>query len=242
MSEKHSQDYIDSYFKERGWTNNSVYINGDEKLTALCPKKHECQISYNKFQQGRKCPTCSKKKKPTTEQVRIYLKNLNWTLLSEYKDAKTKMKLICPNNHITYKTYDNFKNKNRGCRECWIDSNRGSNHQNWNEDRTRRTRYRYLQFSKYNISILEDDPNYNNILKTPEKYNIDHIQPRIAFIDNNLDNIYDPILIKKICNLRENLRIIPKEINGSKGGKYIQEDFIKWFNLKILKENNFVFD
>lgn len=55
--------------------------------------------------------------KLTYEQVKGRIEAKGWQLLSEeYKNARTKLKMKCPNGHITYKTLDNFKNS--GCREC----------------------------------------------------------------------------------------------------------------------------
>ena len=125
------------------------------------------------------------------------------------------------------------------------------NNPRWNENRTRTVRSKYLSFDLNKIDILKDDPNYEEYLKLNEESNIertkgnihhktkmvvDHIYPRIAFIDSNLDIDYDKKIIKKICNSRDNLRIISKENNTSKGGKYNQEEFIKWFEDQLILE------
>ena len=55
--------------------------------------------------------------KLTYEQVKERIEARGWQLLSEeYKNARTKLKMKCPNGHITEKTLDNFNNS--GCREC----------------------------------------------------------------------------------------------------------------------------
>lgn len=242
MFQRHTQEFIDNEFEKKGWKNNSQYKNDCTKLDATCPRNHKCKISYNKFQQGRGCAICSQRKKPTYDEVKLIVESNGWKLISDsYTDAKTKMEMICQNDHINYKTLDAFKNKKQRCGKCWRNNNYGKNHKNWNIDRTRKDRYKYLQFSKYNIEILKDDINYNNCIINSNLYSIDHIFPRVAFIDNELDTFYDLKIIKKICNLRENLRIVLRSDNGAKGGKYNQNEFIKWFNLKMLEENNFVF-
>ena len=123
----------------------------------------------------------------------------------------------------------------------------GEKHPMYNPDRTRKRRSDLLKFDYKHEIILNDDPMYNEYIEYKQistqikkskyaakpKYSIDHIQPRVAFIDNDLDNIYGTKTIKKICNLRENLRIITKEENGHKAGKYTQEEFMTWFNEKI---------
>jgi hypothetical protein len=101
------------------------------------------------------------------------------------------------------------------------------------KDRTISYRRRYLLTNKSDINTLKDDPNYETYLINKIKYSIDHIYPRVAFIDNNLDKEYNSKIVKQICNLRENLRIIPMNENKSKSGKYNQEEFMNWFNNKI---------
>lgn len=100
---------------------------------------------------------------------------------------------------------------------------------------SRKLTYEYV----YNyFNILKDEPLYENYIQSQKeakesykvwdtsKYAVDHIFPRIAFIDNNLDKIYNHKLIKEICNLRENLRIIPQKENSDKHAKYNQEEFM----------------
>lgn len=55
--------------------------------------------------------------KLTYEQVKERIEARGWQLLSEeYKNARTKLKMKCPNGHIVEKTLDNFNNSS--CREC----------------------------------------------------------------------------------------------------------------------------
>lgn len=55
--------------------------------------------------------------KLTYEQVKEIIEAKGWQLLSEeYKNARTKLKMKCPNGHVVEKTLDNFNNS--GCKEC----------------------------------------------------------------------------------------------------------------------------
>lgn len=55
--------------------------------------------------------------KLTYEQVKERVEARGWQLLSEeYKNARTKLKMKCPNGHIVEKTLDSFNNC--GCKEC----------------------------------------------------------------------------------------------------------------------------
>lgn len=225
------------------------YINTKSPLEYLCNCGNINKGEYHDFIRTKGCRTCesikrSKSNKTPYETICNEFKKLNCTLLTpecDYIGVRTTADYICECGNKNKIIINNFLRGSR-CRSCGYKKNEGEGNPVWQKDRTRRKRSNTLQFNKKNINILYDDPNYNDILKTPEKYHIDHVFPRIAFIDNNLDTIYDHALIRKICNSRDNLKIIPRLENESKAGKYIQEDFIKWFNLKILKENNFVFD
>lgn len=56
-------------------------------------------------------------KKLTYEEVKNRVEHRGWKLLSnEYKNARTKLKMECPNGHITEKTLDSFNISD--CKEC----------------------------------------------------------------------------------------------------------------------------
>lgn len=245
MSIKNTQEYISEYFKNEGWKNFSIYKNGQEKLNLECPEGHNCKISFNKFQQGNRCSKCSKKEKYTPEFVNNYFQNEGWCIETIFKNVKTKLKVICPNGHKQEKTFDKFKQGQR-CSICFYKNNIEKNNIRYKSDRSRKKRLKYLQFSYYHFNILNDDPMYKNYLKYKKEskdniYSVDHIFPRVAFIDNNLDKIYDEKIIKRICNIRENLKIVTKKYNTAKSGNYNQKEFITWFNVKLLKDQNFCF-
>ena len=246
MRKSHSQEFVENYHREHEYTLNSIYINNRIKNNLTCSNNHNCFIAFDKFQQGRRCAKCSnKKEKLTHEFVFNYYSKENYTMHNIYNTCGHKDKLTCPKGHKWSTNFDNFKSKNNRCFTCHCENNRGKNNPNYKKDRTRRKRTAYLQFDLSKLNILKDDPLYDNYIQSQTdakeseniyektKYTVDHIQPRIAFVDNNLDKIYGEPLIKKICNSRENLRIISRKNNGSKGGKYNQEQFLEWFNKKI---------
>ena len=218
----------------------SEYYNPKEKLTFCCPShnNHHYRMLWGNFQNGHRCKKCSDIKNGTLKRnsinyIQKYLFLNEDTLLStEYKNAHKKLDIKCSDNHIFHMSWNTYQRGHR-CWTCFKNNNRGEKHPNWNADRTRPRRLWYLQFNLNNLSILNKDANYSLYLHTNE-YNIDHIFPRVAFIDNNLDRIYDKKLIYEICNSIDNLRIIPKEENTSKGGKYNQDEFMNWFENKLI--------
>lgn len=57
-------------------------------------------------------------KKLTTEYVDKYFEQFNWTLLEQYSNINKKLKCLCPEGHLNYKTFNNFKYLNSRCTIC----------------------------------------------------------------------------------------------------------------------------
>lgn len=247
-NESLTQEYVDNYISSFGWTNTSVYTNNRTKLELICPTGHKRSICFSKFKSGNRCAVCSKKEILTPDLIEDALIEEGWAWInkSEYKNTNINITIKCPKGHTCSMRFQHFKNGVR-CKTCFYTNNVGANHARWKEDRTRAIRSQHIAFNHDNIDILKDDPNYDNFIyykqfaKDNKKsmhelrniYSVDHIYPRIAFIDNDLDKKYDIKIVRKICNLRENLQILELSENVSKNGKYNQEEFIEWFNIKL---------
>lgn len=241
MSKKHTQEFIDNYINKQGWKNLSTYKNNETKLNLICPEGHSVYMIFNVFQRGCRCIECYRDSlKLNVLDVNKYITNEGWINNSKYINKHTKLDLICPNNHKCRISFNNFE-RGRRCKSCYLNNNKGENSPVWKEDRTRRTRANFLSFDTRNKEILKNIKNFKLLDNNLETYNVDHIYPRMAFIDNDLDKLYENIIVKKICNSLDNLQILTKFDNQSKSCKYNHEEFIKWFNIKIMKESNFVF-
>ncbi len=95
------------------------YIKSGEKLLMKCPEGHECYITFNKFQQGRRCSKCSNNTKYTYEFVKKYIESFDYQLLSdEYINSKTNLTMRCKEGHIFKTTFSSFKNLNTRCPYC----------------------------------------------------------------------------------------------------------------------------
>ncbi len=250
MPAKLKHEFVFNEYAKRGYTLLDLYKNSDHKSKVMCPKGCVTEMRYNNFKYGADCLLCSGVAPYTHEFIFNEYAKEGYVLDSIYKRNKHKDDLICPRGHKIKMKYNNFQQGDR-CRDCKYEDMSGENHYRFNHDRTRKRRTDYLRFDLRRIKILKDDPNYDTYKsakiksKLESKLNnnphvkcsmtVDHIFPRTAFIDNDLDLIHDSKIIQKICNLRENLRILPREENGSKGGKYDQEEFMKWFS-EIIKK------
>lgn len=221
------------------------YINGHTKIPFLCLIcENKSYNTFNNFYSGHRCKYCSNKIKQENTRLKFQniffeeLKNDRCIILDiKYIDAHKPIKYICNNGHTTSINWNNYKQGKR-CKQCFYINNTGENHCNFKGGKTRTKRSEYLSFDQKKICLLSDDPSYTIYLQEmnkeeKNKYSVDHIFPRIAFIDNNFDKIYDKYFIKRICNLRENLRIITNKENSEKRGKYNPEEFMEWFNLKL---------
>ena len=231
----------------------SEYKGTNTPMPYICSCGNISKNRFNDFQKGGRCVDCkgrfnNKKFKLNFQRIldecKIDGTKCNSTL-NDYINEKSILSFTCPKCNLTYfRSWKYFGQKKRRCPECSIKNRSGKNHYNYKvKNRDRKITSKSLSFDLNKINILKDDPNFENYVQSKEKFNknliykneysIDHIFPRIAFIDNNLDEIYGVIKIKEICNIRENLRIIHYKENCSKGCKYDQETFLYWFNYHI---------
>lgn len=241
MSKKYTQEYVDYIFEINGCECLGNYIDANTNIKYKCICGTISATTFSHFSKGHRCKQCriqSVKDKKTIkkEQVIDILSKEGYELLSEYKKIKDKITIKCNNGHIYETSFNNFKNGKKRCRQCWVNYYQGDKVYNYNPDRNKRKLSKLLSFKLYNIDLLQDDINYNKYLKNKKDYNIDHVFPRVAFIDNELHLKYDMRTLRNICNSRDNLQIIPKIDNLKKSGKYNNSDFLTWF--KEYTRNN----
>lgn len=97
---------------------SSEYWNNQSKLSLKCPLGHEFKMTYGHFQQGQRCPHCNKCKKLTYEEVKRYIEDFKYKLLSNiYENTKEKLLIECPEKHIFEMNFHNFKQRQR-CPHC----------------------------------------------------------------------------------------------------------------------------
>lgn len=116
---KHTYEYVKQFIENSGYKVISKdYINNRSKLNLTCINNHDCKISFGSFQYGVRCSICSRNKKFTIEEVRNFLEEYNYSLLSkEYKNSSKKLKVSCPLGHEYDVTFANFKSGKR-CSYC----------------------------------------------------------------------------------------------------------------------------
>lgn len=111
---------------------STEYNNAKEKLILQCDKGHIYDATYSDFKQHKRCSECkkiniSKKLSYSYEFVKDFIESYDYQLLSkEYKNNKSKIILLCPNNHVWETNFDTFKNQGCRCLYCSIESRNNS--------------------------------------------------------------------------------------------------------------------
>ena len=111
QGKKYTIEYVKEVAKERGFLClSNKYINIHTHLEFKCPFNHEIKMTFDHFKSGGGCGICYGKQKKEIDDIRNYLKKYNYELLSkEYKDSRSKLKILCPKGHEFEMTWDSFK-------------------------------------------------------------------------------------------------------------------------------------
>jgi len=64
--------------------------------------------------------------KLTNNYVKSYVEKYGYKLISEYKGAQKKIKLICPNKHFIEMWWSDFYSHNHRCRKCYFEKRKPS--------------------------------------------------------------------------------------------------------------------
>ena len=158
------------------------YINNKTKLKIKCKN---CGAIYKRdltHIRG-KCKKCANKPRLTKrfEYVKKYIESKNYTLLSnEYINNSTKLKLQCPEGHIIYMRFADFKNKNNRCKKCA------------NIEQSKRMMLNYDDVKKYielfNFSLLTNTYEGNNLPLKIKCNNCNHVFERRYDVFKNYHN------------------------------------------------------
>ena len=100
----------------------SEYSGSLHKIKITCKKHGEFEQSAGMHILGKGCPTCSKTKKITQIEFLSLAKEIHGNkydyTLCEYKNAKTKVKIICPKHGIFEQAASSHTGQKTGCPFC----------------------------------------------------------------------------------------------------------------------------
>ncbi len=127
MAKGYTEEQIKEIVEKEGYEycGFEIKIVGNKKrkkkyIKIKCQQGHEYEIEFSNFQQGQRCAKCKGLKKLSFEEVKEYIENFEYKVLStEYKNTDSKLLIQCEKGHIYETTYHNFKGtKNRKGRRC----------------------------------------------------------------------------------------------------------------------------
>jgi len=97
------------------------YVQSKEKIELICENGHKFQTNWNGIKIGYWCNACRIQKISfSIDHVKLFLKTYhpNAKLLStKYKNNRTKLYILCKNNHNFHTTFQDL-NKGNWCAEC----------------------------------------------------------------------------------------------------------------------------
>ena len=113
----------------------SRYRRSGIHVDLICPQGHEYRVTPNKFQQGRRCSICGKKKKKNTKAFSEEVRGLvgdEYKVMSEYKNAHAHVLMkhvecgaewkISPSNFLKGRRCPDCAITKRGMRRRWTQS------------------------------------------------------------------------------------------------------------------------
>ncbi|BDH63300.1 hypothetical protein MTP04_34300 [Lysinibacillus sp. PLM2] len=138
-----------------------------EYLNSKTPMKYKCvcgcdeyTIRLYDFQNGVRCQRCANRESYTFDEVKELFKERGHTLVeTEYKGSHVPHSYICKCGNPSQISISNLLRGVR-CMECYLQSNRGENHPNWNPNLTDEERMKYRKYSEYEywrMAVYERD-------------------------------------------------------------------------------------
>jgi len=116
-------EFIKECISNEGYTLISTeYVNAKTNIELICNNGHIFYITWSNWKnktRPRRCPHCSKRPPIDIEFVKHNIESGGYKLISnQYINAKTKLELICSNNHTYNVSWDNWSTKNNRCPIC----------------------------------------------------------------------------------------------------------------------------
>ena len=99
------------------------YINSETKVIVTCPLHGDFLVTpYHHYRNRVGCPKCSGKYRPTKDDFinrsrEIHGNDYDYSQV-DYKNNKTKVKIICPTHGVFLQTPSNHTNQEQGCPKC----------------------------------------------------------------------------------------------------------------------------
>ena len=123
---KFSYKIVYSAFAREGYTlltPKEEYINSNQSLDLICPVGHKIKMTYHHFYRGNRCLVCYHEKlRLKRECVYNLFESRGYSLvtpISEYRNTKQRLELLCPCGEIFHTTVNQFDFGHR-CNQCYL--------------------------------------------------------------------------------------------------------------------------
>jgi hypothetical protein len=185
MSKRLTYEHVKEFIEKEGYKLiSNEYVDAHKQLKIVCSKNHTYETPFYRFQQGHRCPTCSGNKKLTFIEVKEFIENEGYKLLSteyEYVNTQKKLDIQCNKGHIFKMNFNTFK---RGTR-CSICANNKRLTYEYIKEQIEKHDYKLLSTEYVNSSTKLDllCPNGHKIKKTWNNFQIGYRCP-ICYYDN----------------------------------------------------------
>jgi hypothetical protein len=185
------------------------YRNNRQKLNYVCSNGHKCNVSWNNWQQGKRCRKCfiigvGKKLRHDIEFIRTEFEKEGYVLLTtEYENCNQKLDYICTKGHKHSIRWSHWNSGHR-CYICGIIKNSGSGNSNWKGGISCDPYCDAWADKEYKESIKERDG--YKCLNPDCRKNCNYLPLTIHHIDYNKKNCRSDNLITlcNSCNVRAN--------------------------------------
>lgn len=130
-----TKEYVMSYISSFNYTPIlDEFLGSQTKFNIICPKGHKFDITWNNFQQGKRCPICAGNKKMSDDDIKNKVNKLGLKLLSIKRNHNMQLEIKCDKDHISNIQYGNLMDR-KICPVC-------------SRERTKVSKERVLDFLK----------------------------------------------------------------------------------------------
>ena len=112
---------------------STEYHGVHDKIKIKCSKGHESEMIFSNFKRRHGCPKCSNRAKLKYEDVKKFIENEGYKLLSDtYENNRAKLKIECPKHGVVEISFTHFK-QTKKCPKCGKESVLGRTNNTYNE-------------------------------------------------------------------------------------------------------------
>lgn len=229
-----TDEYVKNMLNEEGFKLLSPYVSAHKKITILCPNNHTFKKQWANYQQGERCPICTKKGRSTPEKVIASFLSDNNIYYIEQKP------IINPYNTRTKLFFDFFIPSLNLVIEYDGEQHYSSNTRSVYKPNKKYDSYKNYWCKVYNTNLIRIDGRYiktaRDICKTISNYmenvfNLTTLEPDSnSYLSQNIDD-------KELCDFMDKYGIDASELKFKLKGFALRERYYFYRGKKYYSEN-----